>query len=82
MKTTIHRLLLALTAATIGALTFSGSPALAQESSSKKKVEVLQPPTPPAGKSEISWLSYATAIILGGLIAGVNFIPSKRGHQD
>ncbi len=48
----------------------------------KKKEVVLVAPTPPVGKSDIPWTPYGVAVILAGLIIGVNFIPSKRGHQD
>ena len=60
-------------------------PALAQDAPSggSKKKEVLAiAPTPPSGKSDIPWTPYAAAILLGLLVVGVNFIPSKRGHQD
>ena len=48
----------------------------------KKKEVVLVAPTPPVGKSDTPWMPYGVAILLAGLIIGVNFIPSKRGHQD
>jgi hypothetical protein len=82
-KTTSTRLrsILAM-AALAGAMAFTAAPALAQSGGSKKKVEVLNPPTPPLGKSDIPWTPYFVAVLLAGLIVGVNFIPSKRGHQD
>jgi hypothetical protein len=56
------------------------STALAQAT---KKEEPLRPPTPPTSGS--TWspvLSLLVALAMGGLVLGVAFIPSKRGHQD
>jgi hypothetical protein len=59
------------------------SPALGQDSSaSKKKETVLVPPAPPLGKSDTPWTPIGVAVLLLLIIVGVNFIPSKRGHQD
>jgi hypothetical protein len=79
MKTSITRTLLA--AAAVALLSV---PALAQPSDTNKskKNEPLVPPTPPPNKSDIPWTPYIVAVVLAGLVVGVNFIPSKRGHQD
>ena len=50
--------------------------------SNKAKEEQLQPPTPPIGKADIPWYPYLGAILLLVVVVAVNFIPSKRGHQD
>lgn len=82
MSTTFHRTArLVLAAAALVAV--SAPSVLAQSGGTKKKeVQPLVAPTPPVGKSDIPWTPYGVAIILAGLIIGVNFIPSKRGHQD
>lgn len=47
------------------------------------KVEkVLKPPTPPVGKADTPWIPIILAFLFVAIIVGVNFIPSKRGHQD
>jgi len=58
-------------------------PSMAQQGADKKKGAVeLAPPVPPMGKSDIPYWPYITSILLLALVVGVNFIPSKRGHQD
>lgn len=48
-----------------------------------KKEEPLKPPTPPAvGTNWSPLMSMLIGIVLGGMVLGVAFIPSKRGHQD
>ena len=50
---------------------------------STNKKDALAPPTPPAGNSSSSMIvSILIGIVMGGLVLGVAFIPSKRGHQD
>lgn len=45
--------------------------------------ERLVPPTPPAASTNWSPLmSMLVGIVISGLVLGVAFIPSKRGHQD
>lgn len=48
------------------------------------KTVVLNPPTPPntgsTGFSPVT--SIMTGILIAALAVGMNFIPSKRGHQD
>lgn len=57
----------------------SASTALAQP----RKDEPLRPPVPPSGGSNWSPVySMLVGIVVGGLVLGVAFIPSKRGHQD
>ena len=46
-----------------------------------KDVELV-PPTPPIGKADIPWYPYGAGILLLIIVVAVNFIPSKRGHQD
>ena len=47
------------------------------------KVEkILTPAVPPVGKSDTLWMPSVAAVLLALLVVGVNFIPSKRGHQD
>jgi len=76
-----HRTLL--TAALLAAAMLFTVSASAQEGGTKKKeVQPLIAPVPPIGKSDTPWMPYGVAVILAGLIIGVNFIPSKRGHQD
>ncbi len=85
MSTTLYRMArLVLVAGVVVAVAAPG--VMAQSGGSgggkkKEKVELVVP-TPPVGKSDIPWTPYGVAILLAGLIIGVNFIPSKRGHQD
>lgn len=61
-------------------LLLSASIAVAQPT---KKEEPLNPPVPPPTGSNWSPLtSMAVGVLLSGLVLGVAFIPSKRGHQD
>jgi hypothetical protein len=48
-----------------------------------RKPEVLRPPSPPSGAGNWSpiW-SVLVGLLVGSLVLGVAFIPSKRGHQD
>lgn len=50
----------------------------------KKEVARLEPPTmqPPREDQSLSVQPMLAAILIGGAAIGVNFIPSKRGHQD
>ena len=68
------------TAAVIGGA--SVSPAFAQSSSSTKKVEKLEPPTPGQAKTDGIVLPMLVGIVIAGAALAVNLIPSKRGHQD
>ena len=65
-----------------GAVVAVAAPGVMAQSGKKKEKVELVVPTPPVGKSETPWMPYGAAILLAGLIIGVNFIPSKRGHQD
>lgn len=49
-----------------------------------KKAVILQPPTPPTGQSGdgAGFLTYGFGILLAGIVLGICFLPSKRGHQD
>lgn len=67
----------------VAALTLIMSvPALAQPSGTRKKEE-LRPPVPPASTtSSPPTIPLLVGIALAAMVAGVAFIPSKRGHQD
>ncbi|MBC7771982.1 MAG: hypothetical protein H7210_05770 [Pyrinomonadaceae bacterium] len=52
----------------------------AQNSDDPNKVEAPQPRPPSKPASTLAGM--ASAMLLGALVVGVNFIPSKRGHQD
>ncbi len=56
------------------------APVLAQ--ATPKVEKVLKPASPPVGKAETPWLPLILAFLLTAIIVGVNFLPSKRGHQD
>ncbi len=57
-------------------------PALAQPAKPNTQNELTPPvPTPPRNPPSFL-LGIAVAFVLGALVVGVNFIPSKRGHQD
>ncbi len=58
------------------------SPAPAQAQQPRQEDRLL-PPTPPAvGTNWSPLMSMLISIVLSGLVLGVAFIPSKRGHQD
>ena len=61
----------------------AAQPAAAQSgSSSTKKVDNLEPPTPGQAKTDgIVW-PMIMGIVVAGAALVVNLIPSKRGHQD
>ncbi len=65
----------------LGAAAMS-APALAQSTSGTRKVEPLTPPTPPPTNAGTPWMPMITMFVLLAIIVGVNFLPSKRGHQD
>ncbi len=74
-----------LAATLLAAASLLAVPALAQDApsgGSKKKEVLAVAPTPPAGKSDIPFTPYIVTILLLLIVVGVNFIPSKRGHQD
>ncbi|MCC6320400.1 MAG: hypothetical protein IT438_03065 [Phycisphaerales bacterium] len=57
------------------------APAPAQ--SGGKKKEELRPPVPPqTTSSSPPTIPLLVGIALAAMVAGVAFIPSKRGHQD
>ncbi len=60
------------------------TPAMGQSTGSggTKKPVVLQPPIPPSGDGNSPWMPVVMMFVFVGVIVGVNFIPSKRGHQD
>lgn len=69
----------------LGAVTVLGSVAApeAPAQTSTGKQQTLSPPTPAGGKNEGgNWAQFFTALLIATAIIGVNFIPSKRGHQD
>lgn len=66
----------------IGALC-AAPPEASAQSSTKDKSKELTPPVPNPPKDPPSHLmGMLMVLVLGGLVIGVNFIPSKRGHQD
>jgi hypothetical protein len=58
--------------------------AMAQQNNNQpKKKEGLTAPVPAPPRTPPSHLvGVIFCFLLGGLVVGVNFIPSKRGHQD
>ena len=84
MKRTITRALWA-TAAT--AVLVCAAPANAQltrnnQNQQQQQLQNISPPRPgKADRPQTLWM-IIMAVVLGGAIAGVAFIPSKRGHQD
>lgn len=73
----------------VGALTCLATPSLAQQGGTPTITrgaggrEPLTTPVPaPPRNPPAHLLGTAMAFILGALVVGVNFIPSKRGHQD
>ncbi len=58
----------------------AAAPVLAQ--TAPKVEKILKPAVPPVGKSDIPWMPYIMAALLAIIVVAVNFIPSKRGHQD
>lgn len=59
------------------------SVALAQSSSGAKKNEPLVAPIAQTrGSGDAQVLIQLTAMVLGFAILAINFLPSKRGHQD
>ena len=63
-----------------GVALLTAASVLAQSTSKK---ESIQPPTPPAGTATFSpILSIVIGVVIGGLVLGSAFIPSKRGHRD
>jgi hypothetical protein len=62
------------------ALAAMAAPVIAQ--TAPKVEKVLKPAVPPVGKSDIPWMPYIMAVLFAIIIIAVNFIPSKRGHQD
>jgi hypothetical protein len=61
-------------------LAAAAAPVIAQ--TAPKVEKILKPAVPPVGKSDIPWMPYFMAVLLAIIIVAVNFIPSKRGHQD
>lgn len=69
-------LALSLVLGSVGAM---AAPVFAQPGSGDE----LTPPVPAPPRNPPSHLmGIAAGIVLGCLVVGVNFIPSKRGHQD
>jgi hypothetical protein len=66
----------------LGTLTCVAAPVMAQPNNTNAENE-LAPPVPSPPRNPPSFLmGIAMAFVLGALVVGVNFIPSKRGHQD
>jgi hypothetical protein len=63
----------------VGTLTSVTSPVFAQ---GDKKKELTPPVPSPPQKPAGFLLGIGAALVFGALVIGVNFIPSKRGHQD
>lgn len=83
-RTTRTRIAARLLAGTLalGTLTFVAAPVMAQQNNPAPENE-LSPPVPAPPRNPPSFLmGIAMAFVLGALVVGVNFIPSKRGHQD
>lgn len=60
------------------AMTCISAPAFAQDAKAERTAPVPAPPTKPPSHL----LGTVMCFVLGAMIIGVNFIPSKRGHQD
>lgn len=61
-------------------LLLAASVAVAQPA---RKEEPLKPPVPPStGTNWSPLMSMFVGVLMSGLVLGVAFIPSKRGHQD
>ncbi|HYE02287.1 MAG TPA: hypothetical protein VD963_03525 [Phycisphaerales bacterium] len=63
-----------------------GSTALAQNTPGNnpgQDEKRLTPPIPnPPAARKPAYIMVGLAIVITGIVVGVNFIPSKRGHQD
>jgi hypothetical protein len=59
-----------------------GGASSSESGGSKKKKEALQAPIATGEAASGPWFPLIAAILLLGMIVGVNFLPSKRGHQD
>ena len=63
----------------VGTVTCVTAPVMARQSQKQE----LTPPVPaPPKNPPAHLLGKAMAFLLGAMVVGVNFIPSKRGHQD
>jgi len=56
---------------------FSAAPAGPSTAQSTARPPRVEPPEPAR-----SWLAYAVAIVVGGMVVGIAIIPSQRTHQD
>lgn len=67
----------------LGCTLSASLPAMAQNTPGKSEKKGLTPPVPSPPKAPPSHLvGFVFAFLLAGVVIGVNFIPSKRGHQD
>ncbi len=57
-------------------------PALAQTATSKKSEPLAAPIAQTRGSPDSQILIQGCAMLLGFAILAINFLPSKRGHQD
>lgn len=68
-----------------GVVLTGASAALAQPNNQNRNRdmnEMVAPQPLPPTKPQSTMTGTLIAIVLTGLVLGVNFIPSKRGHQD
>ena len=64
----------------LGAVGLFATPALAQPEVDPNQLVAPVPAPPRNPPSHL--MGIAAGLLLGCLVVGVNFIPSKRGHQD
>lgn len=63
----------------VGSFACMAAPALAQAPKPNERTAPV--PAPPSTPPKF-YIGLAGAFVLGALVVGVNFIPSKRSHQD
>jgi len=68
--------------AAVAILVLPLAPLSAQPNNDKDPNKLEAPQPRPPGKPAGTFIGMLSAFVLGGLVIGVNFIPSKRGHQD
>lgn len=65
------------------ASTLAVAPAALGQATGSSRKEPLTPPTAPlSSDSSAPWKPMIAAVVIGAIVLGVAFIPSKRGHQD
>jgi hypothetical protein len=73
----------ALAAAVGVALVLAPAPAALGQAVGSAKKEELRPPVAPLSTSASApYIPMGVGLLLAALVIGMNFIPSKRGHQD